>query len=138
MKDAIERFLLSKRAENSSPCTIRAYRADLLDVSRFIGVQQGPERLSREIVRGYLAFLHKRGAIKTTASRKLSAIKSFVRWLASEGIIADDTFQKLIQIKRPKTPDNLPDVPSKEEMVILLDGVIFQPHSPSATGCSAN
>ena len=125
MKDVIERFLLSKRSENSSPCTIRAYRADLEDLSKFIGIQQGPERLSREIVRGFLAMLHKRGATKTTASRKLSAAKSFVRWLASEEIIPDDTFEKIITIKRPKTPDNLPDVPSKEEMTTLLDGGDF-------------
>jgi site-specific recombinase XerD len=69
--------------------------------------------------------LHKRGAIKITASRKLSAVKSFVRWLASEEIITDDTFQKLITIKRPKMPDTLPDVPSKEEMAVLLDGGVF-------------
>jgi site-specific recombinase XerD len=69
--------------------------------------------------------LHKRGAIKTTASRKLSAVKSFVKWLASEEIISDDTFQKLITIKRPKIPDTLPDVPSKEEMAVLLDGGNF-------------
>src|SRR5882724_4045118 len=131
MKDAIERFLLAKRSENASPCTIRAYRADLEDLSKFIGIQQGPELLSREIVRGFLAMLHKRGAIKTTASRKLSAIKSFVRWLASEEIIGDDAFQKLITIKRPKLPDTLPDVPSKEEMAALLDGGDFPTAFPA-------
>jgi integrase/recombinase XerC len=131
MKDAIERFLLVKRSENASPCTIRAYRADLEDLSKFIGIQQGPELLSREIVRGFLAMLHKRGAIKTTASRKLSAIKSFVRWLASEEIITDDTFEKLITIKRPKMPDTLPHVPSKEEMAVLLDGGDFPTAFPA-------
>ena len=72
-----------------------------------------------------------RGAIKTTASRKLSAIKSFVRWLASEEIITDDTFQKLITIKRPKMPATLPDVPSKEEMAVLLDGGDFPTAFPA-------
>jgi site-specific recombinase XerD len=75
--------------------------------------------------------LHKRGASKTTASRKLSAIKSFVRWLASEEIITDDTFEKLITIKRPKLPDTLPDVPSKEEMAVLLDGGDFPTAFPA-------
>jgi integrase/recombinase XerC len=125
MKDAIERFLLAKRPENARPCTIRAYRADLLDLTNFIGIQQGPERLSREVVRAFLALLHRRGATKTTASRKLSAVKSFVRWLASEEIISDDAFQELITIKRPKTPHTLPDVPSQEEMAVLLDGGDF-------------
>ena len=87
MTEAIEGFLLCKRAENSSPCTIRAYRSDLVDLSNFMGSEQGPERISREIVRGFLAFLHRRVASKTTAVRKLSAIKSFVTWLRNDGII---------------------------------------------------
>ncbi len=125
MSEAIDRFLLSKRAENSSPCTIRAYRADLVDLSDFIGCQQGPEQLSREIVRGFLVLLHRRGATKTTAVRKLSAIKSFVGWLRSEGVMVDESAEKIVTIKRPKTPETLPDVPSQEEMTILLDGGDF-------------
>jgi integrase/recombinase XerC len=125
MKDAIDRFLLSKRAENASPCTIRAYRADLKDLSNFIGHEQGPEQLSREIVRGFLALLHRKGALKTTAGRKLSAIKSFVRWLRGEEILVEETFEKIATIKRPKMPDTLPDVPSQEEVSVLLDGGDF-------------
>jgi integrase/recombinase XerC len=122
MKEAIERFLMSKRSENASANTDRAYCSDLKDLSNFVGIQQGPERLSRDVVRGFLALLHRRGMSKTSAVRKLSAIKSFVRWLRSEGIIEEDTSEKIIQIKRPRTPDTLPDVPSEEEMAILLDG----------------
>jgi integrase/recombinase XerC len=122
MKEAIERFLMSKRAENATMNTIRAYRSDLEDLSNFMGIRQGPERLSREIVRGFLALLYRRGASKTTAVRKLSAIKSFTLWLRSEGILGEDTYDKIIKIKRPRTPDKLPDIPSEEEMAILLDG----------------
>jgi site-specific recombinase XerD len=125
MKEAIDRFLLCKRAENASPCTIRAYRADLEDLSNFIGNEQGPEQLSREIVRGFLALLYRRGAPEITAARKLSAIKSFVAWLGSEQIIDESNFDRITAIKRPKTPDTLPDVPSQEEMKILLDGGDF-------------
>ena len=94
-KDTIERFLMSKRAENSSPCTIRAYRADLMGLSNFMGTEQGPELLSREVVRGFLALLHRKGASPTTARRGLAAIKSFIRWLRGEGIIRDDDFEKI-------------------------------------------
>src|SRR5437588_9784786 len=120
MRDAIERFLLVKRAENMSPNTIRAYGADLEDLSNFIGSQQGPELLSREIVRAFLALLHRRGTSKNTAARKLAAIKSFTTWLRNEGILCDDSFDRVISIKRPKVPDILPDIPSQEEMKILL------------------
>jgi integrase/recombinase XerC len=125
MTEAIGHFLLSNRAENKSPCTIRAYRSDLADLTNFIGSRQGPESLSREIVRGFLAMLHRRGAPKITAARKLSAIKTFVRWLHSEGILAEESFEKIVTIKRPKMPETLPDVPSQEEVTILLDGGDF-------------
>jgi integrase/recombinase XerC len=125
MKQAIDSFLLSKRAENSSPCTIRAYRADLEDLSNFIGPHQGPEQLSREIVRGFLATIHRRGAQQVTAARKLSAIKSFVTWLGSERILDETNFDRIATIKRPKMPNTLPDVPSEEEMKFLLDGGDF-------------
>jgi integrase/recombinase XerC len=131
IRDEIYRFLLAKRAENSSPSTIRAYRADLEDFSNFIGIGQGAEHISREIVRGFLALLHRRRALKTTSVRKLSAIKSFVRWLLSEGILSEDTWEKIATIKRPKMPETLPDVPSPEEMKILLDGGDFPTAFPS-------
>jgi integrase/recombinase XerC len=122
MNEAIDRFLSTKRAENSSPHTIRAYRADLDDLSNFIGTLQGPELLSREIVRGFLALLHRKGMLKVSAARKLSVIKSFVGWLRSEEILPEDNWEKITAIKRPKMPETLPDVPSPEEMKILLDG----------------
>jgi integrase/recombinase XerC len=125
MEEAIDRFLLSKRSENASHCTIRAYRADLVDLSNFIGRLQGPEQLSREIVRGFLAFLHRKGVLKVTAARKLSAIKSFAGWLRSEEILPEDNWEKITTIKRPKVPEMLPNVPSPEEMKILLDGGEF-------------
>jgi site-specific recombinase XerD len=125
MNTAIDNFLMVKRAENLSPCTIRAYRADLEDLGNFLGSQQGPERISRAVVRGFVALLHRRGSTRSTAIRKLSAIKSFVRWMRSEGLLGEDNFEKIVTIKRPKKPDTLPDVPSKEEMAILLDGGEF-------------
>ena len=54
------------------------------------------------------------------------AIKSFVRWLYSEGIILEGSFDKISTIRRPKTPDTLLDVPSQEEMTIFLDGGDFR------------
>jgi site-specific recombinase XerD len=79
----------------------------------------------RIVLRGFLALLHRKGTSKRSASRKLSAIKSFVRWLRGEGIIGEDGFEKIVTIKRPKIPDTLPAVPSQEEMTILLDSGNF-------------
>jgi site-specific recombinase XerD len=122
MRKAIDRYILAKRAENAAPNTIRAYHADLIDLSNFMGPSQTPDRLSREIVRGFLSLLHRNGITKTTAVRKLAAIKSFSEWLRNEEVLDDDTYQKIALIKRPRLPDTLPDVPSQEQMRILLDG----------------
>jgi integrase/recombinase XerC len=122
MAEAIDRFLLVKRSENASPNTIRAYHGDLADLSNFIGTQQGPEQLSREVVRGFLAVLHRRGTAKSSANRKLSVFKSFAHWLRSDGIISEDGFDKIVTMKPPKSPNTLPDIPSQEQMAILLDG----------------
>jgi site-specific recombinase XerD len=111
-----------KRAENAAPNTIRAYQADLIDLNNFMGARQGQDPLSREVVRGFLALPHRNGISKTTAVRKLTAIKSFCEWLRNEETMTDDTYQRIALIKRPKLPETLPDVPSQEEMRVLLDG----------------
>jgi integrase/recombinase XerC len=122
MEEAIRRFILAKRSENLSPSTIRAYKADLFELSKFMGLQQGPELLSREVVRAFLAMMHRLGTSKKTAIRRLSAIKSLVRWGVLENVITEDNFDRITTIKRPKSPIKLPQIPSEQEMAILLDG----------------
>jgi len=122
MQKAIERFLTAKEAENSSPHTIRGYRADLEELAVFIGRDQGPEQLTRTVIRGFLARLKRRDVSNTTMTRKLAAVKSFTRWLAAEGILPDDVFEGIHGLEGPRLPKTLPDIPSQEEIAILLDG----------------
>jgi integrase/recombinase XerC len=122
MEKAIERFLTAKRAENGSPCTVRAYRSDLFELMQFIGPHQGPRQLSRDIIRGFLAFLHGRGVAKTSIVRKLAAIRSFTKWLCEERILSDDVSDRIDALQGPRRPHTLPNVPSIEEMATLLDG----------------
>jgi hypothetical protein len=39
-------------------------------------------------------------------------------------ILADDNWEKIATIKRPKMPETLPDIPSHEEMTILGSGAV--------------
>jgi site-specific recombinase XerD len=98
MRQAIDRYILAKRAENAAPNTIRAYQTDLIDLSNFVGPSQTPDRLSKEIVRVFLSLLHRNGITKTTAVRKLAALKSFSEWLRNEEVPDDDTHQKIALI----------------------------------------
>ncbi len=44
--------------------------------------------------------------------------------LGQERILADDNWEKIATIKRPKMPETLPDIPSHEEMTILGSGAV--------------
>lgn len=122
MTEYIERFIVAKRAENASPNTIRGYRADLTGLAKFVGPGLGPEQLTRNVVRAFLAIASERGQKRSTMKRKLYAIKSFAHWLIDEQIISDDDFTKISDLRSPKLPQELPDVPSEEQMRALLTG----------------
>jgi integrase/recombinase XerC len=123
MQPTIEEFLLKRRAENASPNTLRAYRADLEQLAQFIG---GGEdwyiHLSRAVVRGFLAWLSKREGEDSTRARKLCAVKAFVFWLRGEDFLTDESFDGITSLRRMKIAKKLPDVPSEEEMATFLNG----------------
>lgn len=122
MNELIERFLLSLTAENASPHTIRAYRADLDGLREFLNQTKRGGKVNRETVRGYLARTVEAGQQRGTTKRKLYAIKSFTRWLAQEGILSDDDFSRIAHLRSPKVLMSLPDIPSEQQVKDLLAG----------------
>jgi integrase/recombinase XerC len=122
MRDYIDEYLLTRRAENASPNTLRAYQADLEQLERFVGGGQWAEHLSRTVVRGYLVWISKNGRSNMSMARKLAAIKGFTIWLKSIGILQDDVCYGITSLRPPKLAKKLPDVPSQEEMATLLHG----------------
>jgi integrase/recombinase XerC len=119
MKKHVENFLLSLEAANMSAHTIRAYRADLERISAFFGPKFDLRKLDRPGIRGYLAQLH--GASKTTVARKAASFNSFLKFLADEGVIE----ARLLEFVRPpKRADEIPEVPTEEQVKRLLDGEI--------------
>ncbi|MBS0124720.1 tyrosine recombinase XerC [Thetidibacter halocola] len=89
-RDALARWLDSQRAlKGASPNTIDAYRGDVLDFIVFLTLHhaepQGLAPLARVTtsdMRGWMARLRMGGASSRSVARKLSAVKSFYRWLA--------------------------------------------------------
>ena len=88
-------FLQHLRYErNLSEETLRAYASDL---SQFAGYARGqvgscplePGAVGPLTIRGYLASVHK-SLEKTSRARKLSALRSFYRYLISSGLLADN------------------------------------------------
>ncbi len=97
--------------------TIAAYGTDLLDLAAFAGgrgtslAEAGPEMLA-----AYMRSLHAEVSARTQA-RRLSAMHGFYRFLAREGVRADDPTALL---DAPRLPRLLPGLLSEAEVDALL------------------
>ena len=69
-------------------------------------------------IRAYLAVLYERGLTKASAARALASIRSWFKWLAKEGKVAQNP---ALLVSTPKRPVHLPRVPSAEEVNRVLD-----------------
>lgn len=115
-----ERFLSHlKTSRNYSVHTLRAYEADL---GRFLGwtrteasAPQGPEDLSRNHIRGYMASLQ--GLKRNSVLRRVSTLRSWVRFLLENGAIQADPFTR---ITFPKKEARLPKFLTEREMEQVL------------------
>ncbi len=95
MQNEIRKFLEYLDAErNYSPRTIEAYQNALYDFYNFILSEEKQKvdvnKIDRTLIRGYLAYLHLKGLKKTSISAKLSAIKSFFKFLMKFKIISSN------------------------------------------------
>ena len=71
-------------------------------------------------IRAYLAVLYERGLTKASAARALAAVRSWFKWLAKEGKVAQNP---ALLVSTPKRPLHLPRVPSMEEVNRVLDSL---------------
>ncbi len=130
MKQWIEGYIDALSAEKGfSLNTCRAYRNDL---AQFLAYLRHPgrdllnsgERIDvRDVddiaIRSYLAFLYKKNQ-KSTIARKLSALRSFFRFLMKRGAIDTNPAESVLTPKRGRSvPRYLP----VDEAFRLLDGV---------------
>jgi len=125
----LESFLEMMSAERGAATnTLAAYRADLEGALGFLGegaAQAGPGEL-----RAWLATLAAFSA--RTQARRLSSLRQFYRFLAREGLRADDPTELL---DSPKAPASLPKALTEAQMGQLLEGAAKLPaaQAPIAT-----
>lgn len=126
MKVWIDTFVEMLSVEKDfSPHTCRAYRKDLEQFSAYLhGKLQGEtapdvHEVDGLVIRSYLGFLHKRHK-KTTIARKLSALRSFFRFLVKKGLITKNPAETVLTPKRGRSVPNYLPV---DEAFRLLDGV---------------
>jgi len=126
MKDQLADFLDHLRLnENASAHTVRAYESDLSQFVAFVAAhldRRRSELLATDFnhlhIRAFLGDLHKRGNSRSSAARKLAAIRTFGRYLRREGAIEGDP---AALVGTPKREQRLPAHLAEAEMSRLLD-----------------
>lgn len=130
MKYLIKQFvelLLSEKGYSEHTC--RAYLQDLEEFYRFLDKKRhqngqtvrdsGGFDVDRLFIREYLGVLHKKNK-KVTIARKLSAIRSFFRFLVRQGVITDNPADF---VATPKQDKMIPDYLSVDNVFRLLDSI---------------
>ncbi len=111
-------YLLVERG--SSPNTIESYRYDLVDFLRVLR-EKRPDALLSEARRadivGYLADCRSRQMSPKSLARKLSALRTFYKYLLLDRVITADP---TVNLENPKPGKYLPGVLRKEEAELLL------------------
>ena len=121
MQEVFNKYIAYLQAErNASDHTVTNYTNDLLEFFDFVR-EKGSKSLNeidKHTLRGYLAHLMERGLAKASIARKLSAIRSFYRYLLREEMIAVSPVAKT---SSPKLDRRLPSFLSIEEARRLVE-----------------
>ncbi len=98
--------------------TVEAYRRDLQDFTGFVRRRhREPEDATTTQVRAYLKQLSESGMAPRTASRRLSALRQFFRFLYGENIRGDDPTRG---VDGPRAGRTLPKYLNEADVEILL------------------
>jgi site-specific recombinase XerD len=112
----LERFLTSPRL---SDATRRAYRSDIGDFLRWASARSlTPDRVDTRALAAYTAELGRgrRGLAPSTVSRRLAAVRSFLRASLGDASVPEAAFA-------PRRTRRLPDAPKVAEVEALVERV---------------
>lgn len=110
--------------KNSSSHTIAAYTRDITEFKLKVREQEDFDEwkdISVSDARNFIMLLHSAGDSKRTIQRKLSAMRSFYRYLVKMNVVETNPFTKLASQKADKP---LPIVMKSNEIEVLLEGVV--------------
>ena len=130
MQEVFNKYINYLEVEKgASPYTVRNYINDLIGNYKR-GAEKGffqylklkrissVEEVDKHVLRDYISWLMEQGVVKSSIARKLSAIRSFYRYLMREGTIEINPLEKA---SSPKLDRRLPSFLSVEETVRLLE-----------------
>jgi len=108
---------------NRSPNTVRAYAAEIRNLLRFLAAKDhalDTSSLRHEDLRAYQRHLAERLKSPASRARALVAIRSWLRWIAREGLIEHDLSNG---ITVPKLEQRLPKPIDPDELTRLLNAL---------------
>ncbi len=119
MDDYLRRFSEYLEAErNSSEHTIRNYLSDLRQFKDFLGPVKSPGSITRLDVRGFIVELRRKEISAVSISRKISSVRSFLRFMVDEGLIKTNPAEGL---PLPRQKKQLPRFLQAEEAARLVE-----------------
>jgi integrase/recombinase XerC len=126
LRDHLKSFLqYLKLNRHVSPHTVRAYESDVTQYLAWLASATGkkmselqPADLDMTSVRGHVADLNRAGKARSSVARKLSGLRTFVKYLRREEIIDHDPTAMAIAPKRDQT---IPTHLSEPEIERLIE-----------------
>ncbi len=119
ISESVESYIEYLRAQNKAENTLVNYRIDLrhfMDYLERQGITDVAE-IDTRAVRIFLSSIIGVGEAKTSASRRLSAVRGFTAWLSAAGRTPNDPSAGM---KGPKKPDALPRAVSSDDVAKLM------------------
>lgn len=105
--------------------TVKSYENDLSKFAEFFNYSKDtfdPLSISHHEIRKWIVFLMECGYNERSINRKLSALKSFYKFLLRENVVEKSPLTK---ISAPKVNKKLPNFVERDRMDLLLDEIDF-------------
>jgi integrase/recombinase XerC len=126
MRDHLKAFLAYlKLNRHVSPHTVRAYDSDVTQYLAFVASEcgkkmsaLGPADLDMNSVRAHITELNKAGKARSSVARKLSGLRTFIKYLRREEVIDHDPAAMAVAPKRDQT---IPSHLSEPEIARLIE-----------------
>jgi tyrosine recombinase XerC len=120
MDELIDSYIEELVRRRFSDYTVKSYKTDLEEFSSFLRKNGKADfiQIDRKDIRSFMGELLSYGYKKSSVSRKLSAIKSFCKFLEKNKVIKGNPS---VSVKTPKTEKCIPSFLSEEEVRKMLE-----------------